>query len=168
MSRAGAGPGTLVSISIERSLELAIALLGILKSGAAYLPIDPGLPEERREFIVSDAKPQLRIASTDLAIVSCEAEPTAARTGLAYVLYTSGSTGVPKGVEVPQSAVVNFLRSMRREPGFNASDVLLAITTLSFDIAVLEIFLPLVTGGMLVIAPRMTVRGPTPADGCNP
>ena len=157
---AGAKPGMLVSISVDRSLEMLVALIGILKSGTAYLPIDPSLPEERRAFILRDAHPDLQITSTDLTIAGSKAQLPAAYPGLAYILYTSGSTGVPKGVEVPQSAVVNFLRSMRREPGFSSSDTLLAITTLSFDIAALEMFLPLVSGGTLVIAPRKTVSDP--------
>src|SRR5207302_9919396 len=73
---------------------------------------------------------------------------------LAYVLYTSGSTGKPKGVEIPHSALVNFLLSMQRAPGFTATDTILAVTTLSFDIAGLELFLPLISGGRVVIASR--------------
>src|SRR5262249_37426664 len=79
---------------------------------------------------------------------------------LAYVLYTSGSTGKPKGVEIPHSALTNFLLSMQREPGFSATDVLLAVTTLSFDIAGLEIYLPLVSGGTVSIASSADVRDP--------
>src|SRR5208282_2201177 len=79
---------------------------------------------------------------------------------LAYVIYTSGSTGTPKGVEIPHSAIVNLLLSMRQQPGFTSSDTLLAVTTLSFDIAALEMFLPLVTGGRLAIATRDEARDP--------
>lgn len=157
---AGAKPGALVAICVDRSIEMLVALLGILKAGAAYLPIDPGLPAERRGFLLSDAKPHFRVASKALTITGLYRENAGNYAGLAYVLYTSGSTGAPKGVEVPESAVVNFLRSMQREPGFSSSDILLAVTTLSFDIAVLELFLPLVSGATLVIAPGKTVGDP--------
>lgn len=160
LEAAGAKPGTLVAVSVERSIEMLVALLGILKTGAAYLPIDPKLPAERRDFLLSDAKPHLLITTEVLTITDCHRENSGHYAGVAYVLYTSGSTGIPKGVEVPQSAVVNFLRSMQKEPGFCSSDVLLAVTTLSFDIAVLELFLPLISGGTLVIASRKTVNDP--------
>lgn len=154
-------PGMLVAVSVERSLEMLVALLGILKMGAAYLPIDPSLPTERRDFLLSDANAHFCVGSKALTITAGHPENAAAPyLGLAYVLYTSGSTGVPKGVAVPESAVVNFLRSMQREPGFSSSDVLLAVTTLSFDIAALELFLPLISGGTVVIAPRQAVSDP--------
>jgi amino acid adenylation domain-containing protein len=160
LRHAGAKPGSLVSIGVDRSLEMLIAVVGVLKVGAAYLPIDPNLPAERREFILNDAKPHLQITSKDLTITGCHCEDFGHYAGLAYLLYTSGSTGVPKGVEVPETAVINFLCSMQREPGFSSSDILLAVTTLSFDIAVLELILPLVSGGILVIAPREAVSDP--------
>lgn len=160
LAESGVRAGALLAISVERSVEMVIGLLGILKAGAAYLPIDPALPQQRREFLLSDAKPQYCITSRRLTVTECELANPAQYAGLAYVLYTSGSTGIPKGVEVPVSAVVNLLRSMQVQPGFSASDILLAITTLSFDIAALEIFLPLITGGTLVVAPRIAVSDP--------
>jgi amino acid adenylation domain-containing protein len=160
LREAGATPGSLVALSVERSLELVIALLAIWKIGAAYLPLDPDLPAERREFVITDANPDLCVTATDLQISIRHRDTSGHPPGLAYVLYTSGSTGVPKGVAVPQTAVANLLRSMQREPGFSADDSLLAVTTLSFDIAVLEIFLPLVSGGTLVIASNPTVKDP--------
>ncbi|HET7848161.1 MAG TPA: amino acid adenylation domain-containing protein [Pseudolabrys sp.] len=168
---AGVGRGALVALAIDRSIEMVAGLLGILRAGAAYLPLDPRFPAERLKLILDDAKPRAlltrrslrqRLPQSDAVSVFCD---DALRDGngdeqaiavsaddLAYVLYTSGSTGKPKGVEIPHGAVVNLLASMQREPGFAASDRMLAVTTLSFDIAALEIFLPLVSGGRLVLA----------------
>ncbi len=157
---AGVKPGALVAISIERSIEMLVALLGVLKTGAAYLPVDPSLPAERRDLLLSEGRPHFLVTSKALTVTNCHRENYGHYAGLAYVLYTSGSTGVPKGVEVPDSAVVNFLCSMQRQPGFSSSDVLLAVTTLSFDIAALELFLPLISGGTVAIAPRKTVNDP--------
>jgi amino acid adenylation domain-containing protein len=170
----GAGPETLVGLCVERSCDMAVALLAILKTGAAYLPLDPALPEERFRMILEDAKAPillcgagLRPATSAKRVFTDEGvgsggnlEAFTKPENLAYVLYTSGSTGRPKGVEISHSAVVNFLESMRREPGFTAADTLLAVTTLSFDIAALEIFLPLIAGGRLVIAGREDAREP--------
>ncbi len=173
---AAVGANTLVAISIERSLDMVAGLLAVLKAGGAYLPLDPVLPRERIKLILDDAKPQVLLTQQSLAAtmpktsartVLCEdlADATAARiefradTGpenLAYVLYTSGSTGKPNGVEVTHRAVVNLLASMQQRPGFSATDSLLAVTTLSFDIATLELFLPLVSGGTVIVAERNT------------
>jgi len=157
----GAGVGTLVGISIEPSLEMLIAILGVLKSGAAYVPLDPHYPRERLAFIREDAR--LRIVLTGDNWPDFASQPNSSPTSVtpdqnAYVIYTSGSTGKPKGVEVPHSALMNFLWSMRNEPGISRSDKLLAVTTLSFDIAGLELFLPLIAGAEVVIAGRETTR----------
>lgn len=171
LQRAGVAPNDLVGLALERSIEMVAGLFGILKAGAAYLPLDPRFPNERLKLIVDDAKPrailtarheQERLPASGAAILYCddirpeeiesEAAVGAATGDLAYVLYTSGSTGKPKGVEIPHSALTNLLASMQREPGFGAGDCMLAITTLSFDIAALEIFLPLISGGKLVLA----------------
>ncbi|HRW09241.1 MAG TPA: amino acid adenylation domain-containing protein, partial [Caldilineaceae bacterium] len=176
----GVGPETVVGVYVERSLEMVVGLLGILKAGGAYLPLDPGFPEERLAFMVADADVHTILTSADLA----DQAPLTARghlvcldrdwpaieqhaitlptTGvqahnLAYLIYTSGSTGKPKGVQIEHRNVVNFLTAMRQQPGLDADDVLLAITTLSFDISILEIFLPLVSGARVVIADRLTV-----------
>lgn len=173
----GAGPETLIGLCLDRSCDMLISVLAVLKAGAAYLPLDPAHPEERFQFLLKDAGVQLlltepswadRLPDTGARLVYCDErasggqdlEPSAEPENLAYVLYTSGSTGRPKGVEVQHSALVNFLLSMQREPGFTAGDTTLALTTLSFDIAALEIFLPLITGGRVVIATQEDGRDP--------
>ena len=173
----GAGPGELVAICVERSEQMLIGLLGILKTGAAYLPIDPAFPAERQSYMLEDAGVKLTVSESavaarlgldgeqvvtldgDSALIgqaSAQAVP-AANIGpqdVAYVIYTSGSTGHPKGVRIPHRAVVNFLASMAEEPGIEATDRLMAVTTLSFDIAGLELYLPLCVGARVVICPR--------------
>ena len=173
----GAEPGGLVGIHLERSADMFAALLAVLKIGAAYVPMDPDYPAERLAMMVEDAKPCLVVTERALAAdfpgagarLLCleDLDPTnddpspvdivIAPESPAYVIFTSGSTGRPKGVRVPHRAVTNFLLSMQKEPGLTADDVLLAVTTLSFDISVLEIFLPLVTGASVVAADKETV-----------
>lgn len=171
----GTSAGTLVGISVLRSIDMLVAVLGVLKAGGAYVPLDPSYPEERLAYMIQDSRMPLLITKGSLAmrlppepprVVDLEAEaadieaqagadfeePQAGPEDLAYVLYTSGSTGKPKGVEIPHRAVVNFLCSMAREPGLGADDVVLAVTTLSFDIAGLELFLPLAVGARIVLA----------------
>jgi len=175
----GARPGMLIGVSVERSIDMMIALFGILKTGAAYVPLDPEYPSERLSYMLSDAaltivvsQESVRSKLPDSAarVVSLDGDaPKIAAfgdspltldnndpNGVAYVIYTSGSTGKPKGVQVPRRAVVNFLNGMRLEPGFSPSDVMIAVTTLSFDIAVLELFLPLSLGGRVEIVDRET------------
>ena len=173
----GAGPGALVGIHLERTGDMFAAVLAVLKTGAAYVPMDPDYPAERLAIMVEDANPCLVVTGRALADVFPTAEAPLlcledldrareddASPGVevspedpAYVIFTSGSTGRPKGVQVPHRAVTNFLLSMQQEPGLGADDVLLAVTTLSFDISVLEIFLPLVTGASIVAADRETI-----------
>ncbi len=180
LRRAGAGHGTLVAVCLERSQWLPAALLAILKTGAAYLPLDPGTPKARRELCLEDASPAVVLTERGLlgdlpktsarVVVLEEAlaaggeweagDETASLNDAAYVIHTSGSTGRPKGVEISHRAMVNLLTSMAKEPGFGTADVLLAVTTVSFDIAGLELFLPLVTGGKCVIAPRAVALDP--------
>jgi amino acid adenylation domain-containing protein len=173
----GVGRDTLVGLCVERSFEMMAGLLGVLQAGAAYLPLDPAFPPARLALMLDDGKPPVvltqrsllsALPDTDARIVLCEectgpAASAAIHVGgddLAYVLYTSGSTGRPNGVAVPQRAVVNLLTSMQREPGFTSQDALLAVTTLSFDIAALELFLPLISGGRVILADRETAMDP--------
>ncbi len=177
----GAADGAIVGVFLERGPEMLVALLAILKAGAAYVPLDPAFPPARLQAMLDDSgarwvvtapgpvslhlasrEPSASVRRIDLA-ADCSAIARQSAEGLArasspdrlaYVLYTSGSTGRPKGVEITHGAVVNFLLSMRDRPGLASDDVLLAVTTLSFDIAVLEIFLPLVVGARVVIASR--------------
>jgi amino acid adenylation domain-containing protein len=174
----GLGPDKLVGIFLERSLDMLVALLGVLKAGAAYVPLDPAFPRERLALMLEDATAPLLITQAALAesipahsghtlLIDVDwpviaAQRTTAPTTtvqpehLAYVIFTSGSTGRPKGVQIPHRAVVNFLNAMRVQPGLSARDTLLAVTTLSFDIAVLELYLPLLVGARVVLADRAT------------
>jgi len=178
----GVRPGTLVGLLVERSLDMVVALLAVLKAGGAYVPLDPSFPQDRLAYMVSDSGMAVlvthrgldeKLPSPPSSIVHLDSDwseiakqtsdsplPRVNPNDLCYVLYTSGSTGRPKGVEIPHSALANFLHSMQREPGFTEHDTLLAVTTLSFDIAGLELYVPLVTGGKLVVASRDDARDP--------
>ena len=176
----GVGPRSLVAISMERSAALVVAMLAAWKAGAAYVPVDPAYPAERRAYMLEDsgAAVVLTDAASEAGIPSVAVRaavvdrldlPAKERgvdavevdaDALAYVIYTSGSTGRPKGVMVPHRCVANFLESMRREPGMDADGVLVAVTSLSFDIAVLELLLPLVAGGRVVVATREQALDP--------
>jgi amino acid adenylation domain-containing protein len=178
----GVGPDTLVGVCVERSLDMVISVLGVLKAGGAYVPIDPDLPIDRIALIVKDTSAPVmlmhgalldRLPEVDARMVCLDEDwngiakesstllpANAGPSNLAYVIYTSGSTGTPKGVEIQHSAVVNFLSAMQREPGFEAEDVILALTTLSFDIAVLEILMPLTVGAKSVIVKRDILADP--------
>ena len=166
----------LVGMCMERSLELIVALLGIMKSGGAYLPLDPSFGQARIQYVLDEARAKVLITqkslrsflpATDAEIVCLErswdalsgesTDPVPSEVGpsnLAYAIYTSGSTGKPKGVQIEHRSVTNFLCSMRDQPGITHKDALLAVTTISFDIAALEIFLPLLVGARLVVASR--------------
>lgn len=175
-------PDTLVGICVERSLEMVIGILAILKAGGAYVPLDPKYPKARLTYILDDA--QLAMVVTEYHIhranpisdaqalggadnemlkqhlhVKSTLNPNIHELGLtsrhlAYVIYTSGSTGNPKGVMVEHASVVNFLTSMRHKPGISSEDCVLAVTSTSFDIHGLELFLPLIVGAKLVVAPE--------------
>lgn len=173
-----------VAVYMERSLNMVVGLLGILKAGAAYVPLDPAYPGERIQFILDDAQVSAVLTAgrlgeslpeTAAPVIDLDAsrneierardsnlESAASSMGasldashnLAYVIYTSGSTGKPKGVQIEHHSVVNFIESMQREPGLDANDTLVAVTTLSFDIAGLELYVPLSVGARIVIASR--------------
>ncbi len=178
----GVGPEVLVGVHMERSAGMLMTLLGIMKAGAAYIPMDPAYPVSRLAYMIEDAEIKLLLTENallntmdqsifpeDLEIVCLDSEWTKiskrskkqpeveiSADNLAYVIYTSGSTGNPKGVEISHGALVNFLCSMQEEPGFSSTDTLLSVTTLSFDIAGLELYLPIITGGEVVVVPRET------------
>ncbi len=176
LQRRGVGSQTLVALMVDRSPEMLVAILGILKAGGAYLPLDPMHPRDRSGFIVQDAGVSILVTESSLADaapqssaelihldtvwpdVGAESEedlpPTAKPDHLAYVLYTSGSTGRPKGVQIEHRNLTNFLTTMQVKPGISSDDVLLAVTTLSFDIAGLEMYLPLISGARVVLATR--------------
>jgi len=169
----GIGPENLVGVYLDRSFEMVVAFLAILKAGGVYLPLDPKFPKPRLAFMLADAEVPLLITQrskrdslpeTTARVVLLDEEDAFSKFPrgnlssvsdpghLAYTIYTSGSTGNPKGVMIPRSALVNFLYSMADTPGLTAADVLLAVTTISFDISILELLLPLTVGAQLVNA----------------
>jgi amino acid adenylation domain-containing protein len=175
LRRQGIKEGSLVAVCLERSHSMLGAVLGVLKTGGAYLPLDPGHPVNRLEMILDDAQASLLITQENMAaqlqtgarVICLDSEETLwtresgldldiapAQESLAYVIYTSGSTGRPKGVAIEHGALSNLLHSMEREPGLTEDGTFVSVTTLSFDIAALELFLPLMTGGRLVIATK--------------
>ncbi len=178
----GVGPDVLVGICTRRSTAMVVGLLGILKAGGAYVPIDPSYPAERQTYMLENSQAPVIVTQAELrgslpvgdARVVCldsdwaaiaerpssSPELTGDPERPAYVIYTSGSTGNPKGVQIPHRALVNFLTTMRERPGLTPQDVLVAVTTLSFDIAGLELYLPLITGARVVIAPSETAENP--------
>jgi len=172
----GVKPEVLVGICLERSPDLIVSLLGILKAGGAYVPLDPIYPRERLSYMLQDAKIPVLLTEHKLGklfpeysgrvvclegnseVIKTQSKENPAREvkpdNLAYTIYTSGSTGKPKGVQICHNSVVNFLSSMKQSPGLTASDIFSAVTTISFDIAALELYLPLIVGAKLQIVPR--------------
>ena len=172
----GVGPESLVAVSTERTPRMLATLLGVWKAGGAYVPLDPSFPAQRLAYMLESSQASVLVTESGVRNLlpaydgklvlldehaaeieaRSDAAPQCAADGesLAYVLYTSGSTGLPKGVEIPQHAAVNFLSSMAKQPGLSPNDAVLAITTLSFDISVLELYLPLITGAKVVLATR--------------
>ena len=180
----GMGRGQRVGLCLDRNADMMVALLAVLKSGACYVPLDPAFPQARLDYYAEDAALGLLLTCAGITSAPCHwsvdapqrvfaldqdtawlqqpATPLArgpldAQPGdAAYVIYTSGSTGKPKGVCVQHSAVANFLQSMCEQPGIGPDDKLAAVTTLSFDIAVLELMLPLCVGAEVILVPRET------------
>ncbi len=173
----GAGTETLVGLCTERGIPMLVGLLGILKAGAAYVPLDPSYPKDRIGTMIESSG--LRLLITEDACLNALPDSTCTNIlidqhwplieqasgvlsdaflpdTLAYVIYTSGSTGKPKGVQITHRALTNFLLTMQERPGLTHQDVLLAVTTISFDIAGLELYLPLISGAKIILASRET------------
>jgi len=175
LRQAGAGPETAIGVYLERSLEMMIVLLGILKAGAAYVPLDPTYPPDRIEMILEQSKLKLMVTTQELSrrlpknatvqliclnqdaekIALCDPAPVEDDAGpdnLAYLMFTSGSTGRPKGVMISHRNVINFFRGMDGAVGCGPDDTLLAVTSISFDISVLELLWTLSRGARVVLA----------------
>jgi amino acid adenylation domain-containing protein len=165
----GTGPGVRVGVHLERSPALVAALFAVMKSGGAYVPIDPALPPDRARYLLRDSGAAVLLTERSLSqggppetvfVGRAEGPDTLTSGGAAspadpvYLIYTSGSTGHPKGVLVPHGALVNLLWSMQRLLELGSGDPLLAVTSVSFDIAALELYLPLIVGGTVVLATR--------------
>tara|TARA_R110001606_G_scaffold395664_2_gene568556 strand:- start:186237 stop:190139 length:3903 start_codon:yes stop_codon:yes gene_type:complete len=177
----GVKPGILVGVCVERSPKMVTCLLAVMQAGGAYVPIDPKQPSDRISIILEDAEPLVVITETKLrdkvAVDSCKQlicldddslstvkesfeYPIVKGENLAYIIFTSGSTGRPKGVEVRHHGLSTFLQAMSEQPGMNSNDIILSVTTISFDIAALELFLPLILGATVRIAPyEATING---------
>ncbi len=176
LHNAGFGRGDVIGLCLSRTPNLVVALLGVLRAGAAYVPLDPHYPAERLAAMITDGKVTtvLGDAATEAVPLPegvqrmavepmCATEPAACPTlpqpwpeDVAYLMYTSGSTGKPKGIRIGHRALLNLLRAFAAAPGFSRTDHLLAVTSLNFDIAGLELLLPLIRGGRLTIARRET------------
>ncbi|QIO34958.1 non-ribosomal peptide synthetase [Bradyrhizobium sp. 1(2017)] len=180
----GVATDTVVGLALDRGVEMLVALLAVLKAGGAYLPLDPDYPPERLAHMLRDSGAALALTQKELrgqfAAVLAETGAEAwllddedgeggdaadldvavHAESLAYVIYTSGSTGLPKGVMVRHDAVTNFLATMAEQPGMTAGDRVLGLTSLSFDIAVLELWLPLTIGACVVLADRAAAHDP--------
>ena len=170
----GVGPGVLVGVCLRRSAELVVALLAVARAGGAYVPLDPDFPQRRLALMLADCGAPVILTDPALAAalprhaatVVCVDEAAdgggspAGPDDLAYVVYTSGSTGRPKGVMVPNRALVNLLSALAERPGMGPDDVLVAVTTVSFDMAAVELWLPLVTGAHMVMETRAVASDP--------
>lgn len=176
----GVGSETLVGICIDRSEWMVICLLAVLKAGGAYVPLDPAYPAERLWLMIEDSQllvlltqqhlvakitaHSAKVVVLDSEVITEYSHQNPINDGdadsLAYVIYTSGSTGKPKGVEVLHGAVVNCLVAMQQQPGLTSQDNVLATTTISFDIAVLEMLFPLTVGASVVIVSNEVVANP--------
>ena len=173
-------PGDAIALILDRSVEMMASLLAIMKSGAAYIPVDPDYPVKRIEYMLADSSAKLLISSEKYkgrfgsqyikeVILEDIEDQLAGYSGsnpeiivngsdLAYVIYTSGSTGQPKGIAIEHHSLTNFLFSMQKQPGISSGDKLLAVTTISFDISGLELYLPLISGAELILTDADTAR----------
>jgi len=162
LARLGAGPGQIVGVRMDRCADLFVALMGTLRTGAAYLPLEPDQPADRSAAMESDARPVVVI--DDVAPLEAEGLAPPARTpdvdDLAYLLYTSGSTGRPKGVEITHRAIVNRLAWIHPVQGFDSHDRVLLKTPLGFDVSVWELFWALQVGATVVVAAPGEHRDP--------
>lgn len=181
----GIGPEQFVALALPRSPEMVASMLGVLKTGAAYLPLDPEFPADRISYMLEDAKPSCIITTEeiaaslpdDLAVPELVLDQAVTQEIIkryspenqdvsvsldhpAYIIYTSGSTGRPKGVVVTRKSLSNFLLSMQEAFSLGEEDRLLAVTTVAFDISALELYLPLISGAQIVIAKKETIREP--------
>ncbi|MFP7692758.1 non-ribosomal peptide synthetase DhbF [Bacillus subtilis] len=181
----GIGSEQFVALALPRSPEMVASMLGVLKTGAAYLPLDPEFPADRISYMLEDAKPSCIITTEeiaaslpdDLAVPELVLDQAVTQEIIkryspenpdvsvsldhpAYIIYTSGSTGRPKGVVVTQKSLSNFLLSMQEAFSLGEEDRLLAVTTVAFDISALELYLPLISGAQIVIAKKETIREP--------
>ena len=181
LNHSGAVEGSLVAICIERSTDLLVALLAIQKAGCTYIPLDPIYPKDRIALILEDGNPVVLLtekkllenlpvtAAKHIFIEESDAyqNESGANTDfkvtpdtVAYLIYTSGSTGKPKGVQIQHRALVNFIASMAKKPGITHKDMWLAVTTISFDIAGLEMYLPIISGAEIFVASQETSMNP--------
>src|SRR6267378_2381802 len=178
----GIGPNTLVAISVERSVEMVVGILGVLKAGAAYVPLDPAYPKERLELMIADSQPAIFLTQSHLAAAmashkaptllldavsyatsnrrSEDQNPKYCDSDLAYVIYTSGSTGKPKGVMITQGNLGHYVQSLQGATGVGPSDVYLHTASISFSSSVRQLLLPLSVGASVVIATTDEIRNP--------
>ena len=182
----GVDSEVLVGLCLDRSLDMVIAMLGILKAGGAYVPLDPAYPQERLAYMVQDAQLSFVVTQKSIATEQFAKSPQSLilvcleddgesikqqdtinphseinANNLAYIIYTSGSTGKPKGVQINHGSVVNLLQAVAISPGLSNRDTMLAVTTISFDVSVPEIYTPLTVGGKVVIASSKATKDPT-------
>ncbi|GAA3846461.1 hypothetical protein GCM10022243_10800 [Saccharothrix violaceirubra] len=178
LRRLGVGRDVFVGVHQRRSTRLVVSLLAVLKAGGAYLPLDPEYPADRLAYMLRDSAAPVLLTDPDLVgtlagegrtvvpvtdglLAGLTEDPPDRIAGhLVYAIYTSGSTGLPKGVRIPDRALLNLLLSFRDTLSFTPADRLLALTSLSFDIAGLEVWLPLLTGGQLLLSPDVGADGP--------
>lgn len=175
----GIRSGDVIAVAMNRSTDLVVALLGCVKSGATYVPVDPNYPKQRVEYMLQDSGARVLLTESEhrskfstSADVLCydhlkdciaqfSVQPPAVTIDgnqLVYILYTSGSTGLPKGVQIRHASLTNTLLSLQESPGITPDDTMLAITTISFDISAVELYLPLITGAKLLLADADTAR----------